>query len=221
VAAIPPKGPVTDPVLLGPDEKPLPAGRTGLVGWLRRTLAWLGFTSLLAILTLATSLATLVGLAADFFIHGPEPALSVQVNDVRLEERFEDERGFEWLVISFEAAFTGYHDKQILVEWAAFDPFERARVSLDPPPDVNSTERGNWDGGMIEAEATNDQVNHDLIRFVVPDEGRCLFVRVYVYDEDYTRLDYADSLPFDTHDARGTRCAQAEGIVPGDGTPPV
>jgi hypothetical protein len=181
---------------------------------LRRFTTWLVVTGLASLI----SLFTLLGLVADWIpglkSEPPPPELAVKLGDVRLEERTTDEYGFDLLAVSFDADFTGYKGKRIPVEWAAFDPNGQVRLALDPIPG-NVTDRGTWDGGAIRAEAKNDQANI-RIEFRPPNQGQCLLVRIYVYDDDLTRLDYADSKPFDTDDPGNARCQQPTAVATPD-----
>lgn len=201
--------------LLAADGDPLAPAPPPASAW-RRILAVFRTSTVWIAVTGLASLATLTGLIADWFpdaLPGPAPGeLAVGLGNARLEERGVGADGFDTLSVSFDANFTGYKGKRILVEWMAFDATGETRITLDPAPAVARTERGNWDGGRIKAEAKDDQVNH-AVTFRPPNAAACLRARIYLYDDDFTRLAYADSTPFNT-DPDNDKCALVATATP-------
>ena len=127
---------------------------------------------------------------------GPAAALGKIVDNVQLEERRVPcgERIFCNLV-SFDLQLIGYTGAKSFVEWAMFDPATLRRVPLTDGVTENQP------GGTIQTEASSDRFSGSL-PIPIPLEGRCVIVRVYVYDDtEKTRVDYGDTPPFHTHSA--------------------
>jgi hypothetical protein len=102
----------------------------------------------------------------------------------------------EYNIVSFDVEFIGFKGDITRTEWVEFDADTGERVG----------QPGNRPGPNIRPEAPNDRATGQICVgvLVVP---RCVFVRVYLYEEDgTTRLDYADTEPFDTKYANGRTC---------------
>ena len=154
----------------------------------------------------ATALATLLGVV--FLLvprlkpaepPPPPSVLGATVSNVALEERVQPQDGPAYFVVSYDVEFVGFKGKESKLEWAGFDARTLQRVALAAPP-------GPGNPVAAKAEAPNDRVSVQ-IRLLVPREGGCIFVRVYAYDADDARLDFADTPPFDTHDPANRACA--------------
>jgi hypothetical protein len=158
-----------------------------------------------------TAILTFLGLFFERFPSlGPDvppPELAVVVDDVVLEERVTTDSNRFLLVVSYRISFTGYKDDVIHVEWAAFDAQSLARVRF--AASVTTSSRGNGGADDVKADAETDR-GRGRIEFPRPPTGDCIFVRVYAYDTDYNRLDYADTPPFHRSDP----------VQPCDATPP-
>jgi hypothetical protein len=125
---------------------------------------------------------------------GPPTALGMAVENVQLEERYVPcDNGDRCNLVSFELELIGYTGGTSIVEWAAFDPLTLRRVPLAG----DSTD--NQPGAQITTEAASDRLSGTLA-IPIPLEGRCVTIRVYVYDDTgKTRVDYGDTPPFHTH----------------------
>jgi hypothetical protein len=138
----------------------------------------------------------------------PPSAFGATLSDVRLEERAANPDGTRNLVISYDVEFAAYKGHEGLIEWAAFDAATMERYDL--AINRNDPLSGNQDGGKVIAEAATDRASGSF-PVPVPLQAKCLFIRVYVSepkkDGSRTRQDYADTLPFDTHDPSNRSCA--------------
>jgi hypothetical protein len=125
----------------------------------------------------------------------PAAVLGMTVSDVQLEERRVPCEGTLCNLVSFDLQLVGYTGGVSTIEWAAFDPVTERRVA------IIGNDSENQSGPQIKTEAENDRISIAL-PIPIPIEHRCVFVRVYVYDDtNKTRTDYGDSPPFDTHSA--------------------
>jgi hypothetical protein len=162
--------------------------------------------------------ATLLGivwvLAPDLKPDEPPPPPSIlgaTVSNVALEERVQPPDAPAYFVVSYDVEFVGYQGEESPLAWAGFDARTLQRVGLEAPQD--------WGNPVAaEAEAPNDRVSVQL-RLKVPPQAQCIFVRVYAFDEDGTRLDYGDTPPFDTHDPANSACAGPAGCPRGSRSP--
>jgi hypothetical protein len=137
----------------------------------------------------------------------PPSTLGATLSDVRLEERTMRD-GKPALLISYDVEFAAYKGHIGLIEWAVVDAATLQRYDLGNNRD--NPILANHDGGQVIAEAPTDRASGQIL-VPVPLAARCVFVRVYVSepkeDDSRTRLDYADTVPFDTHDPTNQSCA--------------
>jgi hypothetical protein len=137
----------------------------------------------------------------------PPSTLGATLSDVRLEERTVRD-GKPFLVISYDVEFAAYQGHSGLIEWVVFDAATLRRYDLGT--DQDNPALPNMDGGAVIAEAPTDRASGQIL-MPVPLKSGCIFVRVYVSepkkDGSRTRLDYADTAPFDMHDPANRSCA--------------
>jgi hypothetical protein len=178
------------------------------------------FLKLLGVALLAglPALATLLGIVLDWFpALRPDPppaALGATLSEIALEERavrMENDQPVSVLVVSFDLEFTGYKGDYGYVNWALIDPSTQKRI---PPRDWEFPPRG--DDTVVAPEAPNDRLS-EFVEIPLPKSGRCVNVRIYVYDDkqgdpNRTRLDYGDTLPIHTHDS--TESCGTEPVAP-------
>jgi hypothetical protein len=174
------------------------ADDSALKGMWKRISGWV--TALGIAGGVLTAILTFVGITFDLFPalkpETPPTELAVAVDDVELEERVMTESGAHRLIVSYGITFTGYKEDRIHIEWAAFDSQTLARVRLAPSVLLSSRNLGNGTvGDYLTGRAETDR-GRGRIEFAAPVEGGCIFVRVYVYDIQFNRLDYGDTPPF-------------------------
>jgi hypothetical protein len=188
----------------GRDGIPLPAALTRREIDLRAALGWSGRLLTTMAVVIGTLAAAAPILDAVYNIwpglrpEGPAAALGMIVDDVQLEEGFVPCTAIPGTchLVSYDLQLIGYSGAKSLVEWAAIDAETLQRVALPGGTTANRPEPPI----EIVTEASSDRLSGSL-EIPVPFEGECIIVRVYVYDDtDKTRVDYADTPPFDTHD---------------------
>jgi len=170
-----------------------------------------------ALLSLATAVSTLIGALIIFFPElrrEPPAALGATLVEVALEERAVPASAGLANLISYEVEFVGYKKKRGYIKYAVFDAATGRRI--DPPPSPDPDAPRYYPVGPVIPEAPNDRASANF-PVPIPRQAQCVFVRVYAFEEDdaTTRLDYADTPPFDTHSATNRACA---GLLPASPT---
>jgi hypothetical protein len=166
---------------------------------------------------LVTAVSTLLG---TLFIVFPElkreppPALGATLGSVALEERRVLVGDEVANLISYEIEFVGYKKKRASIQYAVFDAIRQRRI--DPPVSGDPAAAKYLEVEPIIPEAPNDRASANFLVPLPSGAAQCVFVRVYVFEEDdaVTRLDYADTPPFDTHLATNAACGGDGGQSP-------
>ncbi|GIW04393.1 MAG: hypothetical protein KatS3mg059_1013 [Thermomicrobiales bacterium] len=166
-----------------------------------------------ALLSLATAVSTLIGALIIFFPElrrEPPAALGATLANVALEERAVPTQAGLANLISYEVEFVGYKRKRGYIKYAVFDAATGRRI--DPPLSPDPEAPHYYPVGPVIPEAPNDRASANF-PVPIPRQAQCVFVRVYAFEEDdaTTRLDFADTPPFDTHSATNRACA---GLLP-------
>jgi hypothetical protein len=169
-----------------------------------------------ALLSLATAVSTLIGALIIFFPElrrEPPAALGATLVEVALEERAVPAGNGLANLISYEVEFVGYKKKRGYIKYAVFDAMTGR--SIDPPPSADPQAPRYYPVGPVIPEAPNDRASANF-PVPIPRQSQCVFVRVYAFEEDdaITRLDYADTPPFDTHSATNRACADLRPASP-------
>lgn len=162
-----------------------------------------------ALLSFATAISTMIGALVIFFpdlSREPPAALGATLGEVALEERAVPTANGLANLISYEVEFVGYKKKRGYIKYAIFDA--RTGRRIDPPLSTDPEAPHYYPVGPVIPEAPNDRASANF-PVPIPRQAQCIFVRVYAFEEDdaVTRLDYADTPPFDTHSATNRACA--------------
>jgi hypothetical protein len=165
-------------------DPPAPESRSGLRKALEFTIGGSGL--IVAIATVVGLVAVIPGLVysvrPELRPDGPPPVRSVSISNATLEERgtiCESTERQPCVRIGYEVEFTGYQRDELHVIWAAFDPETQTRVDLDV---ANAPEVGRDKVlAYVSSEAPSDRASH-FFDVPIPDEGRCIFVRISIVD---------------------------------------
>jgi hypothetical protein len=164
-----------------------------------------------AILGVLTAVSTLIAILLYLFpdlSREPPASVGAILAEVALEERRVVSNGVPANKISYDVELAGYKEKQGSLKYAVFDAAKHQRI--DPPPTADPAGPQFVTIGPLQSEAQQDRASGHFY-VAIPAQAQCVFVRVYVFEDEAgtTRLDYADTVPFDTHFATNQHCASA------------